>query len=183
MQNAGLRAVGLAILALRPATGAAGAVRRDGPRAARRRVPRRERDDPPQGGRAGGGRRGQRRARATGAANTLCFEPDGRSTPTTPTRPALIAALPFAVRRAERARARRGWDRSLGGVGAARRRRGGGAGLESHPGAGRAAGGRISERRRSTASSRRICSCTARRVDWMGWTRRSSALPVAADDL
>ena len=76
-------------LALPAAAGSSGAARRDGARAARRRVPRRQRHDPPQGGRARARGRGERRRprdrRGQHAHVRLGRQ---RSPPRTPTRPA-----------------------------------------------------------------------------------------------
>ena len=125
MQNAALARVGLGRLALPAAAGPAGAVRRDGAR--RCRAPAfaaptsRSRTSRPRCALAD---EASDAARAIGAANTLLFERDGRrSWPTTPTRPALIGALPFAPRGQDRARARRRRQRPRSRLGAARRRR------------------------------------------------------------
>ena len=88
MQRAALRALGPRRLALPAAAGAARAVRRDRPRAAGGGLPRGQRHDPAQGGGARAGRRARRRgADDRRGEHAHASTDDGRSRPTTPTRP------------------------------------------------------------------------------------------------
>ncbi len=122
MHAAAFAALGLARLALSAAAGAAGAVRGDGPRARRRRLPRRQRDDPAQAGRARARRRGQRggaRDRRRQHAHVRRRRNDRRrehrrSGPDRGAGGRSLAPGP------ERARARRRGQRARRGVGAAR---------------------------------------------------------------
>ena len=118
------------------------ALRGDGARAARLRLPRRQRDDPAQARGARAGRRAERRRRPRSALSTpSASSPAAAIRATTPT-PA-GCSTPWAARRpAAGARARRRRRRPGGRLGAARGGRGG-RGLEPHAARGRGAGGRV----------------------------------------
>ena len=97
MQNAALARRRAGRVALPAAARTAGAVRRDRPSAAGRRLPGRQRDDPAQGGRARTRRTTPPRGPGRSAPPTRWSSRDGEIHADNTDAPALIAALPFSA--------------------------------------------------------------------------------------
>ena len=127
----------------------------------------------------------RRRARARSAPPTRwCSTPTGAIEADNTDAPALIAALPFSAAGQDGARARRRRQRARGRLGAARRRRGGGARLEPDARAGaqrcaRELGGAPVERRRAGRPARSLHAP----ADWTPRRATFKQLPLEADQV